>query len=110
MRPRAGQSVGRAGEQEGLVGLRLVPRSGQQNYRSLTLWCREGTWEIVRSELVDPLDNTSHITFSNIDQTTRLKTDAFSFKPPKGAVIQDLTRASGAPAAAPSPPKDTPAP
>jgi outer membrane lipoprotein carrier protein len=99
-----------AGEQEGLVGLRLVPRSGQQNYRSLTLWCREGTWEIVRSELVDPLDNTSHITFSNIDQTTRLKTDAFSFKPPKGAVIQDLTRASGAPAAAPSPPKDTPAP
>ena len=109
-----------AGEKDGLVGLRLIPRAGQQNYRSLTLWCREGTWEIVRSELVDPLDNTSHITFSNIDQTTRLKAEAFRFKPPKGAVVQDLTRASGAPAAPSSPPassppassplKDTPAP
>jgi outer membrane lipoprotein carrier protein len=99
-----------AGEKDGLVGVRLVPRSGQQNYRSLTLWTREGSWEIVRSELVDPLENVSHITFSNIDQATKLKAEAFDFRPPKGAVVQDLTRETAAPAAPPSSHKDKPAP
>jgi outer membrane lipoprotein carrier protein len=94
-----------AGEKDGLVGVRLVPRSGQQNYRSLTLWCREGSWEIAKSELVDPLENVSHITFSHIDQTTKLKAEAFNFRPPKGAAVQDLTRAMAAPA---SPPPSTP--
>jgi len=81
-----------AGEKDGLVGVKLVPKSGQQNYRSLTLWAAEGRWEIQRSELVDPLENTSNITFSNVIYTDTLKAEAFEFKPPRGAIVQDLTR------------------
>jgi len=80
-----------AGEKDGLIGIQLIPKSGQQNYRSLTLWTKEGRWEIVRSELVDPMENVSHITFSNVNYAEKLKTKAFEFTPPKGAIIQDLT-------------------
>jgi outer membrane lipoprotein carrier protein len=91
------------GEKDGLVGIRLVPKSGQQNYRSLTLWAEEGRWEIKRSELVDPLDNVSNITFSKVIYTEKLKADAFEFKPPRGAIIQDLSAQPPAPKDAPQP-------
>lgn len=88
-------------EKDGLQALVLTPKSGQQNYKSLTLWARPATWEIARTELVDPLDNVSVITFTGASYG-KLKPEAFQFKPPKDAIIQDLTR-KGAEPGAPSP-------
>ncbi len=79
-------------EKDGLRALVLTPKSGQQNYKTLTLWAKPGTWEIARTELVDPLDNVSVITFTGASYD-KLKPEAFDFKPPKGATIQDLTQA-----------------
>lgn len=91
------------GVKDGLVGVKLVPKSGQQNYRSLTLWAEEARWEIKRSELVDPLENVSNITFSKVVYTEKLKAEAFEFKPPRGAIIQDLTGKQAQPDVAPAP-------
>jgi outer membrane lipoprotein carrier protein len=76
-----------------LTALVLVPKSGQHNYKSLTLWVKE-SGEVARTELVDPLDNVSAITFTGTTYAP-LKPEGFHFKPPKGATIQDLTGARG---------------
>jgi outer membrane lipoprotein carrier protein len=85
-------------KKDNLVALVLVPKSGQQNYKSLTLWTKD-TGEVARTELVDPLDNVSLITFTGTSYGP-LKPEGFQFKPPKGATIQDLT-STGTPAPAP---------
>jgi outer membrane lipoprotein carrier protein len=86
---------------DGLQALVLVPKTGQQNYKSLTLWVRLDTGEVGKTELVDPLDNVSTITFSGASYD-KLKPEGFQFKPPKGANIQDLTRGlDGAPGQGP---------
>ena len=86
---------------DGLQALVLTPKSGQQNYKSLTLWVKLDTGEVARTELVDPLDNVSTITFSGASYD-KLKPEGFQFKPPKGATIQDLTKGLG-PSEAPTP-------
>ncbi|MCC6623537.1 MAG: outer membrane lipoprotein carrier protein LolA [Deltaproteobacteria bacterium] len=88
---RASFDITAGPQKDGLVGLVLVPKSGQQDFKSLTLFARPETWEITRTELVDPLDNVSTITFSNVKYEP-LKADGFKFTPPKGAQIQDLTQ------------------
>jgi len=89
---------------DGLQALVLVPRAGQQNYKSLTLWVKLDTGEVARTELVDPLDNISTITFSGASYG-KLKPEGFQFKPPKGATIQDLTKALDGMAPGEGPPK-----
>lgn len=79
-----------ASAEAGLVGLKLVPKKNQSNYKSLTLFADAKTFEIRRTELVDPLDNVSVITFE-APTYEALKDDGFKFKPPKGANVQDLT-------------------
>jgi len=79
---------------DGLQALILVPKTGQQNYKSLTLWVKLDTGEVGRTELIDPLDNVSTITFSGASYD-KLKPEGFKFKPPKGANIQDLTKGLG---------------
>jgi len=88
---RASFEVRLGSEKDGLRALVLTPKSGQKNYKTLTLWARPTTWEIARTELVDPLDNVSTITFTGASYD-KLKPEAFQFKPPKGASIQDLTQ------------------
>lgn len=88
---RASFEVRLGSEKDGLRALILTPKSGQKNYKTLTLWARPTTWEIARTELVDPLDNVSTITFTGASYD-KLKPEAFQFKPPKGASIQDLTQ------------------
>ncbi len=80
-----------APDKGGLVGLVLTPKAGQQDFKTLTLYAKPDTWEIVKTELVDPLDNVSTITFSGVKYEP-LKADGFKFTPPKGAQVQDLTR------------------
>jgi outer membrane lipoprotein carrier protein len=106
---RASFEVALGADKDGLQALVLTPKSGQQNYKTLTLWARPTTWEIVRTELVDPLDNVSVITFTG-SSYDKLKPEAFQFKPPKGATVQDLTKkgAEPDPTVPPGEPKDTP--
>lgn len=78
-------------DKDGLQALVLTPKSGQQNYKTLTLWVKLSTGEVGKTELVDPLDNVSTITFSGASYD-KLKPEGFKFKPPKGATIQDLTK------------------
>lgn len=86
---------------DGLQSLVLTPKTGQQNYKTLTLWVKLETGEVGRTELVDPLDNVSTITFSGASYD-KLKPEGFKFKPPRNASIQDLTRGlDGAPGDAP---------
>jgi chaperone LolA len=87
---------------EGLQALILTPKSGQQNYKSLTLWVKLSSGEVAKTELVDPLDNVSTITFSGMSYD-KLKPEGFKFKPPKGATIQDLTKGLAPPPEAPTP-------
>ena len=95
---RASFDVKLGAEKDGLRALVLTPKSGQKNYKTLTLWAKPGTWEIARTELVDPLDNVSVITFTGASYT-KLKPEAFQFKPPAGATVQDLTQKGSAPEA-----------
>lgn len=99
---RASFDIALGAAKDGLQALVLTPKSGQQNYKTLTLWVKLDTGEVARTELVDPLDNVSTITFSGASYA-RLKPEGFQFKPPKGATIQDLTKGL-----APSPGGPTP--
>lgn len=99
---RASFDIALGAAKDGLQALVLTPKSGQQNYKTLTLWVKLDTGEVARTELVDPLDNVSTITFSGASYA-KLKPEGFQFKPPKGATIQDLTKGL-----APSPGGPTP--
>ncbi len=88
-----------------LTALIMTPKKGQQNYKRLTLFAK-ANGQIVRTELVDPLDNVSTITFSELTFDAELKDAAFDFKPPKGASVQDLMGMKPAPT--PDAPKKAP--
>lgn len=81
-------------QKDGLVGIVLTPKKGQQDFKTLTLFAKVDSWEIVKTELVDPLDNVSTITFTS-PKYEPLKADGFKFTPPKDAQIQDLTQQPG---------------
>lgn len=83
---------------DGLVGVKLVPKTGQSNYKSLTLYADPKTFEIGRSELIDPLDNVSTITFSKVSYEDISDDKVFQFTPPRGVTVQDLTRSAPEPA------------
>ena len=74
---------------EDRISLELVPKVKQSNYKKLILHLKKDSHEIVETELVDPLDNVSRVTFSKVSYTT-LKKEGFSFTPPKGVRVEDL--------------------
>ena len=75
----------------GLVPLKLTPRGSQSAFRSVTLFADPATGEVRESEVVDPIGNVSHLTFSG-PSTARLPSDRFKFTPPAGVRVQDLTK------------------
>ena len=74
---------------DGLVALTLTPKIKQSNYKILTLRLDPTSWEIRVTELVDPLDNVSTVTFIDPSYDT-LKESGFKFTPPKGVQVEDL--------------------
>lgn len=90
----------------GLVTLDLAPKVKQSNYKRLSLRVDPTTFEIRETELVDPLDNVSRVTFE-APQYEELNAKAFKFTPPAGVRVQDL-QAGGRTPAAPAPKKATP--
>jgi len=91
---RASFDVKLGAQKDGLVGIVLTPKKGAQDFKSLTLFAKADTWEIQKTELVDPLDNISSITFTT-PKYEPLKAEGFKFTPPKDAQVQDLTQPRG---------------
>ncbi|MCA9514973.1 MAG: outer membrane lipoprotein chaperone LolA [Myxococcales bacterium] len=91
---RGSFEISAAPAKDGLTGVKLVPKTGQSNYKSLTLYADPKTFEIGRSELVDPLDNVSTITFEKVSYEDITDDKVFAFTPPKGVTVQDLTKSS----------------
>jgi len=90
---------------DGLLSVRLVPKEPQSGYKSLVLRVDPATWEIRITEMVDPLDTVSEITFKD-PAYKALKEAGFRFQPPSGTRVEDLSGEAGdaqAPSPAPSP-------
>jgi outer membrane lipoprotein carrier protein len=82
-------NIALGGVKDDLVALTLTPKVSQSNYKTLTLHLDPETWEIRVTELIDPLDNVSTVTF--IDPTYEtLKVSGFKFTPPEGVRVEDL--------------------
>jgi len=80
------------GEQrEGKIQLVLHPKVAQSNYKKIHLFVDQKTFDIKTTELVDPLDNVSRVTFDKVTYE-ELNPKAFSFKPPAGVRVEDLAR------------------
>ena len=88
-------NITHGGVQDGLIALKLKPKVAQNNYKTLTLRLDPKSWEIRVTELIDPLDNVSTVSF--IDPVYEpLKLEGFKFTPPKGVRVEDLqTRQRG---------------
>jgi outer membrane lipoprotein carrier protein len=82
------------GVKDGLVSLMLKPKVSQSNYKMLTLHLDPATWEIRVTELVDPLDNVSTVSFI-APSYDPLKLSGFKFTPPKGVRVEDLQALRG---------------
>ncbi|MCB9727990.1 MAG: outer membrane lipoprotein chaperone LolA [Deltaproteobacteria bacterium] len=74
---------------DGMVVLALTPKRDQSNYKQLRLMVSPDRFEIRGTELVDPLDNVSHIVFEDASYDA-LKPEGFKFQPPKGVRVEDL--------------------
>ncbi len=87
-------NIARGKAEGGTVALELTPKVAQSNYKKLVLLVDPKTFEIRETELVDPLDNVSRVTFENIKYET-LDPKGFKFEPPKGVRVQDLQSPGG---------------
>ena len=74
-----------------LFALVLKPRKSARNFKQLSLLVDPATGEIKRTELLDPYDNLSVITFTELAYAP-LEVKAFNFTPPASATIRDLSK------------------
>jgi chaperone LolA len=77
--------------EKGLFALLLTPKRSSRNFKSITLYVDETSGQIQRTRLIDPYDNSSLIEFTKV-QFALLKDSVFSFKPPTGATVRDLSK------------------
>jgi outer membrane lipoprotein carrier protein len=85
---------------DGLTALVLTPKVPDPNYKKLVLFVDPKTFDIRRTELTDPLDNASTITFES-PSFDPLKPEGFQFTPPKGVRVEDLVGRADAPPGGP---------
>ena len=78
-------------EKGGQAQLILDPRVAQSNYKQIRLFVDPKTFDIKTTELVDPLDNVSRVTFDKVTYD-KLNPKAFTFKPPAGVRVENLAR------------------
>jgi len=74
------------GEQDDLIYLRLVPRSGG-DIGTLRLGVDRKTYDIREAEIRDPLGNTTRLRFDDIQRNIALKDDLFHFDVPRGTEV-----------------------
>ena len=72
-------------------GLLLKPKKSARDFKQLVLVVDPSTGEIRRTELTDPYDNVSIVTFQKLEYRT-LDEKPFRFTPPANATIRDLSK------------------
>ena len=82
-------------EVDGLLRLKLIPKKPQPGYKSLVLGVDPTTFQIRVTEMVDPLDNVSEVSFESPSYEP-LKPAGFNFTPPEGVRVEDLSKGAGA--------------
>jgi chaperone LolA len=70
---------------DGLSWVRLAPRIPGSDFRSVLIGFRDA--ELARLELIDGLDQTTRINFSEVFINQDLEVDLFSFDPPAGVDV-----------------------
>lgn len=73
----------------GLVPVLLVPKTGDANYRSVTLFVDPETGETRRTEVEDPVGNLSHLWFDD-PSFKPLPAKGFDFKAPAGVRVEEI--------------------
>jgi outer membrane lipoprotein carrier protein len=86
---KTGFEVALGDQEKGRVTLELTPKEKQSAYKLLRLHVATTNWQIIETELIDPLDNVSKITFSDVTYDA-LKLEGFKFTPPEGVRVQDF--------------------
>ena len=80
----------------GSASVVLKPKKASRDFKQLVLVIDAKTGEIRRTELTDPYDNVSIVTFDKVEYRT-LDAKSFSFTPPANATIRDLSKSQGKP-------------
>lgn len=76
---------------DGTIPILLKPLAGEKNFKSLTLFVNPVSFQIVETELVDPLNTVNRIRFSSLSYSEN--TDGlFIFKTPPGTRVEDFTK------------------
>jgi outer membrane lipoprotein carrier protein len=70
---------------DGLSWVRLAPRIPGSDFRSVLIGFLDA--ELARLELIDGLDQTTRINFSEVSVNQYLAVDLFSFDPPAGVDV-----------------------
>ena len=78
---------------EGTFALQLEPKRSSRDFKRLILFVDSQNGEIRRTELTDPYDNVSNIIFEK-SQFKEVAKKFFSFSPPAGVTIKDLSKRS----------------
>ncbi|HUP91452.1 MAG TPA: outer membrane lipoprotein chaperone LolA [Solimonas sp.] len=76
-----------AGKQGGAQGVRLKPRSGDSDFKSIELWLVAGVPQ--RMLFQDQLGGATEIRFSAVQTGQKIDPSKFQFKPPKGVEVVD---------------------
>lgn len=71
--------------QGGAEGVRLKPKSGDSDFRSIELWLRAGVPQ--RMVFHDQLGGATEVKFSNVQTGLKLDAAKFQFKPAKGVEV-----------------------
>ena len=69
----------------------LKPKKASRDFKQLLLVVDATSGEIQRTELTDPYDNVSIVTFKKVEYRT-LDEKPFKFTPPASATVRDLSK------------------
>lgn len=86
--------VSDAGKHDGLSWIRLVPRNAQSDYSAMQVGL-DSSGELTQLVLESKLDQTTRITFTDVERNVKLDDGLFKFSPPKGADVVHQGSGSG---------------
>lgn len=73
----------------------LVPKRDEGEYKALRLLVDRATYAVRASTVVDPVGNTNHVEFAEVQTNVGLPDQGFRFQPPAGVrVVSDNARTS----------------
>ena len=72
---------------EGTVTVELVPKSDEGDYKALRLKVDRTTFQVKASTVIDPVGNTNHVEFDDVEINLGLPDEGFAFNPPAGVRV-----------------------